>query len=97
MDVPRSDTVREIEYQFLHLLRPTLSPSACAGTALSPSPLAPICALRPLLRARVITVPQKPILNFGVDAMEPLLSTLCSLLVCSDFSLKLGNSIFCRA
>jgi hypothetical protein len=46
--------------------------------------------------ALIATLPQKPILNFGVDAMEPLLGALCSLLVCSDFGLKLGNSIFCR-
>jgi hypothetical protein len=76
------------------LLRPTLSRSAYDP---APSPLVATCSLRPLWRTTLIaTLPQKSILNFGVDAMEPLLGALCSLLVRSDFGLKLGNSIFCR-
>jgi hypothetical protein len=47
--------------------------------------------------ALIATLSQKPILNLGVDAMEPLLGALCPLLVCSDFGLKLGNPIFGRA
>ncbi len=42
------------------LLRPTLSRSAYATTALSPSPLAPICSLGPLWHAGVIATAQKP-------------------------------------
>jgi hypothetical protein len=42
----------------------------------------------------IATLSQKSILNFGVDAMQPLLSAFCSLLVCSDFGLKFGNPFF---
>ena len=45
----------------------------------------------------IATLTQKPILDFGIDAMEPLLSALCSFLVQGDLSLELGNSIFRRA
>jgi hypothetical protein len=59
---------------------------------------APFCSLRPLWRAALIaTGSQKSILDFGIDAMQPLLRALCLLLVCSNFSLKLGNPIFGRA
>jgi hypothetical protein len=47
--------------------------------------------------ALIATLSQKSILNFGVDAMQPFLSALCLLPVCSDFGLELGNPIFGRA
>jgi hypothetical protein len=51
-----------------------------------------------LWRAPLIaTLAQKSILNFGVDPMEPLLRAFCLLPVCSDFGLKLGNSILGRS
>ena len=58
------------------------------------STLAPICSLRSLWRASLLTtMPQKSILNFGVDAMEPLFSALCPLLIRRDFRLKVGNTV----
>jgi hypothetical protein len=47
--------------------------------------------------ALIAALSQKSILNFGIDTMEPFLSALCLLPVCSDFGLKLGNPIFSSA
>ena len=69
-------------------------PELCRRT----NALASFCPLRPLWRAAlIVTLSQKSILNFGVDAMEPLLSALSLPSVCSDFGLKFGNPILGRA
>jgi hypothetical protein len=42
----------------------------------------------------IITLPEKLLLNFRVDAMEPLFSALGLLPVSRDFGLKPGNPSF---